>query len=1018
MHRAVLLAAKHLCLWRCAQGGRTLRGRAASGTRMKMLAIFSALSVPTLASAYPDGPAMALSEYQKQEWHVEDGLPQSNVRTIIQAKNRLLLVGTSEGIASFDGLRFAPFRFGSSLDNSHEPVNAILISKRGDFWIGTDDRGVILQRGKENIAVSEEAGFHQERVRAMFEDRAGIIWVATQNGIERIVEGKIESFGSLGLVSGDITEPFAEDANGRVFIVTSNGLFLSDHASVKPYPLQNRAMGNATAVFSGGKSTVWVGLQRGLLKLTEISNNRYAEELLRGVHGPVTTLLGDTDGSIWVGTQGHGICHVSPTGDISHWTTSQGLSDDIIHTMFQDDENNLWIGTLSGGFLRWRKSALIPFGQPEGLPSSFAANVLADQHGDIWLGTWGRGLLRIRKGKLQQERLPGALFSDPIRALSEDRKGQIWIGTWFDGLYRYDGTSFTHFLTGGESVVNAVSALYSDQAGDLWVGTYNGLIRFPTGVPEKSKGQPFLAGMLITSIKEDQDGSIVVGTFKGLYRIRHSVVEPITQKDGLSNPFILSVSVDNSGGVWVGTKEGGVDFVRGRTATHVSPESGMPGYPVFSVLDDGHGMLWVSTTRGLLRVPVQQMHDLVDGRRKTVDALLLGKNDGMRSSECGGMSQPPATQSKDGALWFVTAKGFVHTNGPQETSSVPSAEVFVSGFAIENNSLEASDRVALSPGAGALEVKFDAIRLSNPLQLQFRYKLDGYDRDWTTTWARRALYQHLPPGSYRFLVSAHDAGQAWNDHIAEVSVVQKPFFYQAAWFYVLVLVSLVLLVIVVFRWRVARVKGRLKLIMEERNRIAQEWHDTLMAGFAAISWQLEATQAGIAGDSNHTASSLDLARNMVRHCQTEARRIIWDMHDGPEPVGPLSSALSKALDGMSARLQVKTQLRIIGEERVLSPLAVHHLTCICQEAVTNATRHAVPTSIQIVLEYQPTAITLCVKDNGRGFRLAEASLPGHFGLTVMEERAKKAGGTFQIRSSPDAGTEVLVHVPATAAEQP
>ena len=95
------------------------------------------------------------------------------------------------------------------------------------------------------------------------------------------------------------------------------------------------------------------------------------------------------------------------------------------------------------------------------------------------------------------------------------------------------------------------------------MGTYNGLIRFPTGVPEKSKGQPFLAGMLITSIKEDQDGSIVVGTFKGLYRIRHSVVEPITEKDGLSNPFILSVSVDNSGGVWVGTKEGGVDFVRG-----------------------------------------------------------------------------------------------------------------------------------------------------------------------------------------------------------------------------------------------------------------------------------------------------------------------------------------------------------------------------------------------------------------------------------------------------------------------
>jgi ligand-binding sensor domain-containing protein/signal transduction histidine kinase len=988
--------------------------RRTGGTRMKIRAVFFALLIPALASASPDGPAIALSEYQKQEWHVEDGLPQSNVRAIIQAKNRLLLVGTSEGIASFDGVRFTPFRFGSSWDNSHEPVNAILISKSGDFWIGTDDRGVVLERGKGSIAISEEAGFHQERVRAMFEDRSGTIWVATQNGIERIVEGKIESVGSLGLVSGDITEPFAEDANGRVFIVTSNGLFLSDHANVKPYPLQNHEAGNATAVFSGGKDTVWIGLQRGLLKLTEISNHGHREELLKEVHGPVTTLLGDSDGSIWVGTQGHGICHVSSTGVISHWTTGQGLSDDIIHTMFQDDENNLWIGTLSGGLVRWRKSTLVPFGQPEGLPNSFAANVLADQRGDLWLGTWGSGLLRIRKGKLQQESLPGALSRDPIRALAEDRKGQIWIGTWFDGLYRYDGSSFKHFLTGGESVVNAISALYSDRAGDLWVGTYNGLIRFPTGIPDQSNGKSFLPGMLITSIKEDRDGSILVGTFNGLYRIRESTVEQITQKDGLSNPFILSVSVDNSGGIWVGTKEGGIDFVRGRTAIHVPAESGIPSYPVFSVLDDGRDMLWISTTRGLVRVPTQQMHDLVNARRKTVDVLLLGRNDGMRSSECGGMSQPPATQTKEGALWFVTAKGFVHTSGSQRPA-FPPVEPFVTGVTIENNATGAFDQVVLPPGAGELEVKFDAIRLANPSQLQFRYKLDGYDRDWTSTSARRALYQHLPPGDYRFLVSAHDAGQIWNEKFAEVGVVQKPFFYQAAWFYVLALFSLIALVVLLFRWRVARVKGRLKLVMEERNRIALEWHDTLMAGFAAISWQLEATRASIAGDSSQTTSSLDLARNMVRHCQTEARRIIWDMHDGPEPVGPLSQALTKALDGMTARLQTKTQLRVIGEERILWPLAVHHLTCICQEAVTNAARHAAPTNIQIVLEYQPTMMTLSVQDDGRGFQLADASLPGHFGLSVMEERAKKVGGTFEIRSTPNIGTEVFVRVPETAA---
>jgi ligand-binding sensor domain-containing protein len=150
---------------------------------------------------------------------------QSNVRTIIQSKKRLLLIGTSEGIASFDGQHFTPLPVGSSGGTSHEPVNALLISKAGDFWIGTDDRGVIRQRGEQTVAISEEAGLRQERIRALFEDRLGIIWAATQNGIERIVGEKIESLNSLGLVSGDITEPFAEDANGRMFIVTSMACF-------------------------------------------------------------------------------------------------------------------------------------------------------------------------------------------------------------------------------------------------------------------------------------------------------------------------------------------------------------------------------------------------------------------------------------------------------------------------------------------------------------------------------------------------------------------------------------------------------------------------------------------------------------------------------------------------------------------------------------------------------------------------------------------------------------------------
>jgi signal transduction histidine kinase len=269
----------------------------------------------------------------------------------------------------------------------------------------------------------------------------------------------------------------------------------------------------------------------------------------------------------------------------------------------------------------------------------------------------------------------------------------------------------------------------------------------------------------------------------------------------------------------------------------------------------------------------------------------------------------------------------------------------------------------------------------------------------------------LAPGRYRFLVSARDAGQLWNDEVASLSVIQKPFFYQTSWFYLIMGVAIVGVVGLLFRWRLARLHQGLRLVMEERNRIAREWHDTLMAGLAAIAWQLEATRERLVKNPGEATSFLDLARKMVGHSQAEARRIIWDLQDGAESSGPLSEAVSSALKRLGATADITPELRVNGVEASLSPLAVHHLVRICQEAVTNAVRHASPTSILVDLDYQPSAMTLSVKDNGRGFPFNKPAVPGHFGLTVMEERARKLGGTLRVQSSPGAGTEIFVKVP-------
>jgi signal transduction histidine kinase len=160
-----------------------------------------------------------------------------------------------------------------------------------------------------------------------------------------------------------------------------------------------------------------------------------------------------------------------------------------------------------------------------------------------------------------------------------------------------------------------------------------------------------------------------------------------------------------------------------------------------------------------------------------------------------------------------------------------------------------------------------------------------------------------------------------------------------------------------------------------------------------------------------TARSCELARSMVAHCQAEARRIIWDLRDSEEVTNILSHALSRAISAHRLRDTIETTFEVEGDETPLPPSAVHHLVCIGQEAVTNAIRHAHSSKIHIRLRYDSDSLSLSVHDNGCGFLPSDSTTrAGHFGIPVMEERARKLGGTLRFNTSAGSGTEVAVSV--------
>jgi len=975
---------------------------------------------------------LKLSEYQKQDWQVEDGLPENNVRMIAQRPDGLLLLATSSGLSTFDGQHFQrlPIEDHGLIDN--EAVNAVLLN-HDDLWIGTDGRGVLHHSASGTVDISEHAGFHNERIRMMYRDMQGVLWIATQNGIERLVNDHLEPVAGTGMISGDITTPFAEDGYGGMFFITSLGLYHWQNGVAQRFPLKPSASDMPVAVYRDPQQRIWVGTMSHLVQLVprkcascepnSVGSPSFDPVVRASLTSPVTVLLSDAAGSLWIGTRRDGIWRLASDG-ISHWNSHNGLPDDAIRTLFIDDEQNLWIGMLTGGLSRWRKGALAPFGEPEGFQANYAANVFADSHGDLWLGTWGKGLFRRHNGQLLPTSPPTMPIATPIRALAEDRKGQLWVGTWFDGVYRYDGHTFHHYLLGNESPGNAVSSILADKHGGLWVGTYTGLFYFPLGEPDPLHRSHLIESQLVTCMIEDSDGSILVGTSTGLYRIRNGAVTTVS---GLPHPHVLSLTLDSKGYVWAGTKAGGLAAVQQDRIIPIPPSANIPNLPVNTATEDGDGHLWLGTSRGIMRLSVAELHAIVDGRQSELSAVILGKADGMRSSECGGPSQPSSTRLPDGTLWFATTKGFVHTTDIAEEVGAISPAAVITGWTLSNDpdaiAKPAGSRIDLEAGQTDIVFFFNAKLLANPSHVEYRYRLAGYDTEWTSTRSHVARYRRLPSGKYRFEVQARASGEEWSSAVATVDVKQPPHPYQTWYFYLALALLAVGIAVQLFRRRVQLMKGRIGVVLEERNRIARECHDTLIAGFAAISWQLEAT-AKLFRDSGSAetpaAKSCELARSMVSHCQAEARRIIWDLRDTDEVTNILSQALGRALAANPLRESIQTTFEVEGDELPLAPGCVHHLVCIGQEAVSNAIRHANPSQILVLLKYEEDALSLTIHDNGRGFHGSDmsGSKHGHFGIPVMEERARKLGGTLRLQTSADVGTEVTVKVSFTAMQHP
>ena len=811
-------------------------------------------------------PHQALTQYGLDSW--QEGLPLSSIHTVTQTPDGYVWLGTQEGMARFNGAEFTAF------DSLHTPglggsdVWTLLPGRDGSLWIGTVTGGLSRLRDGVFTSFTARDGLAGDLVLALHEDPRGTLWVGTSQGLSRRDGQRWTSFGVREGLPHPAVRALASDAQGALWIGTDGG-GLARYADGRFERFTARdglSDDHVRALACDPEGRVWVGTDAGLSLFQAGRFTRFStrDGLLSDT---VRALLVDREGSLWIA--GFGGLNRFRDGRFEGLSARDGLPSDVAFCLHEDREGSLWIGTIGGGLARLRDGPAVAFTTREGLPDDLVRGVLEGHDGDLWVATDG-GLARLRNGSLERGARPGELPSPAVFGLAEDRAGALWVGSR-GGLTRLGAGGARTFTRRDGLAADLVRAILEDRDGTLWVGTDAGLSLRRPGASGFEAAGGVQADRPVFCIVQAPDGDLWVGT-EGLGLLRRhagswSVLQP---RDGLPSPIVRALLPDADGGLWIGTDHGLARLRQGRFLTYTSAD-GLPSDVIHALVDDAAGNLWLTSNKGIARVAKAAL--LARGRDPAapLPVLTLGTPDGMESAECNGDFQPGAIRARDGRLWAASVKGVVVVDPSRVAAGRQPPPVVVEQLLVDGRSVAPARAPSLGPGVARLGLRYAGLSYVAPERLRFRYRLEGFDRDWTDAGARReAFYTNIPPGAYRFRVQAGFEGGPWNEAGAALELRLLPRFTQTWAFRLLAAAGLTGLVLTGFRLRLAGLRRRqaeLVSLVEARTR------DLHAEKEAAERAREEAQRAGERAEQASQAKSQFLA-NMSHEIRTPLNGVI------------------------------------------------------------------------------------------------------------------------------------------------
>ena len=959
-------------------------------------------------------PNVEISQYTQDFWAVENGFTGGAIYAITQTGDGYLWIGTEKGLVRFNGLEFEFIQVGNSNIYSKEPVVGLLSDDRGNLWIQLRNQYIVRYHDGvfENVLI--DSSKIKMSVTVMNQSKNGDILFATlENGVFKY---NAEGFALVippAKMPRSMTISLAGTRQGDIWLGTRDrGLFHFDGNENKNISDEVPDL-KINCLFSTGDEGLLIGTDQGMIHWNgrEFS---VPDSLKPLQDSQIIKVTQDQDSNFWIAANPGGVWQINNEKTVAVQNNNSQLNGTVT-AVFEDREGNVWLGT-PRGIGRFRNSAFTTHFSAGGLPADNNGPIFIDSENRTWFAPASGGLYFLEGNQVKNIPVQG-LEKDIVYSIGGGE--DIWIGRQNGGLthlYPQGGTFASRTYTEKDGLAqNNVYAVHLARDGSVWAGTLSaGVSRFQDGKFKTFTTIDGLALNTVTAIAECADGKMWFATPAGLSSFDGKRWQTFKSETGLPSDIVNALFVDSRGVLWLGTEKG---------LAYINPDGALITANslkenIFGIEEDRTGALWIATANQIMQIGRDK---LLSGELLDTDIREYGIADGLKGVEAIKRNRSVAADS-EGRIWFSLNHGISLIDPSRlKKLSIP-ALVHIQSLVTDNISLNLREPVSFAAANQNIKIGYTALSLSIPERVKYRYKLEGFDEDWSQpTAANERIYTNLSPGTYTFRVVSTNSEGVWNSSEASIEFKVLPRFWQTLWFQSLCLLAFILIIIALFRLRLYQLKRqmnrrfeeRLAARLAERQRIAHDLHDTLLQGVYSASIQLDLVVDNLADNSSEKLI-LQRVLQLMGQVMEEGRNTLKGLNSRKtDKLYVLEDSFSQIRHDLDRLEQVDFQITVKGNAQPIHPLVRDEVYRIGREAIINAFRHAKASRIETELDYAPRFFKLKIRDNGTGIApyLLENGRDGHFGLSGMRKCAERIEASLEIVNSNEGGTLVELFVP-------